>query len=181
MFNGPSGIELDKSYLQPLGLTRDDVWLCDIIPYTRINRNQKAAIKKHYKPITKKYNLPKCTIPEYKKQDLDSEQRRKQIIRELKKSHATVIILLGDLPVEYFLSYYSEEKKPRLSSFGLQIDHYGKLNPEVINGKKYQVIPLVHPRQAGKLGRHNEDWYKLHKEWIEIKAPALSIYIKNKT
>lgn len=37
---------------------------------------------------------------------------------------------------------------------------------------------LVHPRQAGKLGLHNEEWHKLHQEWIEKKAPAISVWIK---
>jgi uracil-DNA glycosylase len=178
MFNGLSGLELDKSYLQPLGLTRDDVWLCDMIPCTRINRNQKTAIKKHYKPNIKEYNLPRCTIPEYRKQDLDSAQRRNKIIKELEKSRATVIILLGDLPIEYFLSYYSDDKRLHLANYGLLIDHYGKLNPATINGKQYQVIPLVHPKQAGRLGLHDNDWAKVHEEWIERKAPALSTYIK---
>jgi hypothetical protein len=38
--NGPSGIALDRMYLVPLGLTRNDSWLCDIIPETRLNPNQ---------------------------------------------------------------------------------------------------------------------------------------------
>jgi uracil-DNA glycosylase len=160
MFNRPSGLELDKSYLQPLGLSRNDVWLCDIIPFTRINPGQRKAIDKEYNPLIKQYKLPKCTIPDFSKQELDSPKRREQIINELNKSKATVIILLGDLPIEYFLSYHSFEKKPHLSSFGIQIDRYGKLNPEVINGKRYQVIPLVHPRQAGKLGLHDEEWVR---------------------
>jgi len=31
LFNGPSGIALDKQFIHPLGLTRDEVWLSDLI------------------------------------------------------------------------------------------------------------------------------------------------------
>ena len=32
--NGPSGVTLDDRYLKPLGLTRSDVWLCDLVPHS---------------------------------------------------------------------------------------------------------------------------------------------------
>ena len=59
-FNGPSGIALDELFLNPLGYTREDAWLCDLIPYSRINANQQKAIEKHYNPLIKKFNLPEC-------------------------------------------------------------------------------------------------------------------------
>lgn len=177
-FNGPSGLELDKSYLQPLGLTRDDVWLCDIIPFTRINAGQKKAIDREYNPLIEQYKLPICTIPGFDKKELDNESRRKTILKELESSEAKVLILLGDLPIKYFLSYYSEEKMSYLSNYGLEIGDYGKPTLTAINGKKYQVIPLVHPRQAGKLGHYDEEWNNLHQEWIKEKAPALKDFIR---
>jgi uracil-DNA glycosylase len=173
MFNGPSGLELDKSYLNPLGLTRAEVWLCDIIPYSRINPQQRRAIDKHYNPFLRKFKLPKCTIPDFSKQELDSETRRKEIVRELESSGAEVIILLGDLPIKHFLSYYSDDKRSSLASYGLEIGQYGKFTSTTINGKQYQVIPLVHPRQAGGLGIHDKDWAKVHRQWIERKATAI--------
>jgi uracil-DNA glycosylase len=177
-FNGPSGKILDSHYMKPLGLTRDDVWLCDILPFTRINPGQKRALEKHYNPYIKPYKIPKCTIPDFSKQELDNEARRKAILKELESSGAKVLILLGDLPIKYFLSYYSEQKKLHLANYGLEIGDYGKPNPTTINGKKYQVIPLVHPRQAGKLGLHDKEWNKLHQKWIEKKAQAISVWIK---
>jgi uracil-DNA glycosylase len=179
MFNGPSGLTLDNNFLKPLGLTRDDVWLCDIIPYTRINPQQRAAINNHYNPFVRKYNLLKCTIPDFRKQELDNVHRRYEIIKELEQSQARVVILLGDLPIRYFLSYYSDERKSFLKDFGIMINRYGNLNPIMINSTNYQILPLVHPRQAGKLGRHDKVWSDLHEEWIEKKAPAYSIYFKS--
>ena len=32
--NGPSGNALDDLFLSPLGITRDDAWLCDLVPHS---------------------------------------------------------------------------------------------------------------------------------------------------
>jgi hypothetical protein len=44
--NGPSGKTLDELYLKSLGLTRNETWLCDILPETRLNPHQVKAIKR---------------------------------------------------------------------------------------------------------------------------------------
>ncbi len=164
-FNGPSGNALDELFLKPLGYTRDDAWLCDLLPYSRINPNQKKAIFKHYNPVCERFNLPECTIPEYKPSELNNGVRVEEILSEFELSKARIIITLGDLPIKHFLSYFSEYKI--LSDFGNSPKEYGKEHPIKINGKTYQVIPLVHPRQAAALGRSSFNWNKLHEKWIQ--------------
>jgi hypothetical protein len=93
VFNGPSGLVLDRMFLKPLGITRDDVWLSDIILFTRINSGQRAALKKNYDPIVIRYNLPECTTPDFDKNELDNETRGKEIISEIEKSGAKILIL----------------------------------------------------------------------------------------
>jgi len=39
----PIGNALNDLFLKPLGYTRDDAWLSDLLPYSRINVNQQAA------------------------------------------------------------------------------------------------------------------------------------------
>jgi uracil-DNA glycosylase len=165
-FNGPSGLVLDSKFLLPVGLTRDDVWLSDIIPYTRINPGQRAALERDYDPLIKRYNLPECTIPDFKKQELDDEARQSEILSELEQSCAKVIVLLGDLPIRHFLSHYTGDKRRTLADYGKTNSEYGKLHTYLINNKEYEVLPLVHPRQAGKLGRSDSTWFDLHEEWI---------------
>lgn len=162
-FNGPSGNALDELFLKPLGYSREDAWLCDLLPYSRINPNQQKAIEKHYKPLVKKFNLPECTIPKFSTKELNNPDRVGEIIDELEQSQAEKIILLGDLPIKHFLSYFSNYKK--LSDFGSTEDEYGKKHSVKIKSKIYQVIPLVHPRQAAALGRISLDWKNLHKKW----------------
>lgn len=167
-FNGPSGNALDDLFLKPLGYTREDAWLCDLLPYSRINPNQQKAIENQYNPLIKEFNLPECSIPEFNQSELNSRSRVDEIAYELEQSKADIIITLGDLPIKHFLSHYSKYKK--LSDFGDSATEYGMEHPLEINGKTYQIIPLVHPRQAAALGRSNYDWKKLHGEWIKNKA-----------
>lgn len=163
-FNGPSGKVLDELFLKPLGYTRDLAWLCDLLPYSRINPNQQKAIEKQYNPLLKAFDLPECTIPQFSSAELNNAARADEIVAELEQSQADNILLLGDAPIKYFLSHYSKASK--LSDFGKSQEEYGRIHPIGIKGKTYNVIPLVHPRQAGELGNNSQEWSGLHKNWV---------------
>jgi uracil-DNA glycosylase len=167
-FNGPSGRALIDHYLKPLGYDRGQAWLCDILPYSRLNPNQRKALKTHYKLVYKNHNLQPCTIPPFSMSDLNNAERRKEIIEELNQSKADTIILLGDYPIRYFLSHYTDKKS--LSDFGEDPLNYGNTHDVFIEGKTYMVIPLVHPRQSGKLGLSSQKWSDLHQCWLNEKS-----------
>lgn len=162
--NGPSGRAIDTQYLHPLNLNRKNTWLCDLLPESRVNENQRAAINKYYTPdLIQKYNLLPATIPDFTK-DI-SDGRREQILKELEESKAETIILLGDQPIFYFLRFYSKPSYPSLESFGSINGTYGKGHSIKINSKAYNVIPLCHPRQAFSYG--NKKWKELHDNWVK--------------
>lgn len=164
--NGPSGRALDELYLMPLGLNRNTVWLCDLLPYSRVNKNQQRAINDNYTPeIILKYSLTPATIPLFRRNELNSPVRRDEILQELEQSKAETLILLGDQPIYWFLRFF-DRRYSRLSQFGEMLETYGKPHPIRINDKIYKVIPLCHPRQAGKLGTSNSKWGALHNGWI---------------
>jgi hypothetical protein len=96
---------------------------------------------------------------------LCDDKRRDEILAELKESGAGTIVLLGDDPIKWFLSFYDRKWK-RLGDFGRDSKTYGKTHRIRIDGKDYDVLPLVHPRQASKLGIHSSEWNKLHQGWI---------------
>lgn len=170
--NGPSGRALDELYLTPLGLNRDNVWLCDLLPYSRVNENQYKAIVKNYTPdIISKYNLDPATVPLFDKKELNSSSRRAEILQELEESKAETLILLGDHPIYWFLRFF-DKKYSRLSQFGETTETYGKPHQMSINSRAYNVIPLCHPRQAGRLGNSRTKWVKLHNFW-QASNPAL--------
>lgn len=164
-FNGPSGKVLDDFFLHPLGLSRNEAWLCDLLPYSRLNPNQESAIKNHYNSSAlSQFNLPKSTIPPLNTSDLNNPERRLEILEELEISGARTIILLGDLPIKYFISHYSTYT--RLTDFLAGSGKYGERVEIKIEGRIYDVIPLVHPRQAGRLGSSNHDWSERHHKWL---------------
>jgi len=170
IFNGPSGIALDDKYLKPLGYSRIDTWLCDIIPFSRMNGSQLKAINNNYtKEIIQKYNLKLPSIPPFTKSELNSESRRHEIMMELEESRAETIILLGDEPIRHFLGHYAKVKYSRLSDFGQTPEKYGQIHKLEINGSIYNVIPLCHPRQSGRLGNSSKSWGDLHDNWLQSK------------
>jgi hypothetical protein len=164
--NGPSGRALDELYLKPLRLRREKVWLCDLLPYSRVNENQCKAITKNYtSDIVEKYKLTPATIPLFNKKELNSSLRRAEILEELEQSKAQTIILLGDLPIYWFIRFF-DKKYSKLSQFNESHDTYGKRHKININNKIYDIIPLCHPRQANRLGTSSTLWGTLHDKWV---------------
>ncbi len=164
--NGPSGKALDDKFLNPLGLNRNSVWLCDLLPYSRVNENQRKAIKENYtQDLILKYNLTPATIPLFDKNELNSPPRRKEILQDLEDSQARTIILLGDLPIYWFIRFF-DKRYSKLSQFGETPETYGKPHPISINNRAYNVIPLCHPRQAGRLGHSDPKWGERHDLWV---------------
>lgn len=171
--NGPSGRALDNLFLKPLGLRRENTWLCDLLPESRVNENQRKAIEKHYTDhFIKRYNLTAATVPNFDKSELNSSIRRLEILEELETSKAETLILLGDLPVYWFLRFHDIRFK-KLSDFGNSQESYGREHEIKINNRIYRVIPLCHPRQAQRLGRSNDKWNRFHNNWVEQRLTNL--------
>lgn len=168
--NGPSGKVLDEMYLKPMGFLRGHAWLSDLLPESRVNPNQRAAIENHYTTdIILRYGLKQASIPDFNKGELNSKVRREEILSELIESKSETLVLLGDLPIQWFLKYYSNGAHRKLADFGETSDSYGKPVEMKIDGNNYNVIALCHPRQAGQLGSSNLKWAQLHRSWIESK------------
>lgn len=167
--NGPSGRALDKLFLAPLGLDRQSTWLCDLLPYSRVNVQQRIAIDKHYSDdIVRQFKLPQATVPNFDKAEFNSPIRRNEILEELESSKADTLILLGDLPIYWFLRFH-DKRFSKLSQFGDTKETYGRQHEIKINNKTYNVIPLCHPRQADRLGASSKKWGILHDNWTKSK------------
>ena len=169
-YNGPSGKTLDEKILAPLKLTRDDVWLCDLVPHSCLNTGQRKAIERVYRPMAAEYGLPEAKVRSVPKEYAD-ESRRAEILAELYESHAETLILLGDKPIQWFLKYYDRRWK-KLADF-LKAGPYGLPHEAQVGERRMSVLPLAHPRQIGQLGRSSPIWYDRHQEWLE--NPALRI------
>ena len=98
--------------------------------------------------------------------------RRAAVLAELDASGADLLILLGDEPVKHFLGRY-DRRWARLSDFGKTEEAYGRLHDVGLAGRRLQVLPLVHVRQAARLGAHDPAWSALHARWVDHVAPSL--------
>ena len=169
-FNGPSGSALDACFLKPLGLNRADGWLCDLVPHSCSNPSQQGAIYRAYKKCAEVYNLPTATVPPVPSRL--PKERLDTILGEINQSQARVLILLGDLPIKWFLFHF-DKRWQRLSDFGKESWSYGQLHAVEIGDRKMQVLPLAHPRQVAKLGKSSSIWYLLHQDWCDESAHGL--------
>ena len=165
--NGPSAKVLDEHILVPLGYTRKDAWLCDLLPETRLNPSQIKALKENYEPVREQYNLNRVTIP--KRRTIFCNQLRcEEILAEIEESQAELLVLLGDIPIRQFLNRVAEVNYTSLQEYVNRYVNrygYGKKSQAIINGKSITILPLAHPRQIGALGAHSEKWYREHLIW----------------
>ena len=168
--NGPSGVTLDSKFLKPLGITRQDAWLCDLLPESRCNPKQRAAIEREYDPRRDALGLPPYDFPAVPSV-LASETRRGEIETEILMSSPQVLITLGDQPLRWFARFYGS--MPTLASYGDTPETYGRLHDLEIDGHLLKLLPLVHPRQAGRPGGHSATWSELHAHWAADVAPSL--------
>ena len=133
--NGPSAKVLDEHILAPLGFTRKDAWLCDLLPETRINAGMFC-----------------------------DQKRSEEILSELEESQAGLLVLLGDIPIQQFLNRVANVNYTTLQEY-VDIYGYGNSSDTIINNRKISVLPLAHPRQIGALGAHSEKWNTAHHKW----------------
>ena len=171
-FNGPSGKSLDEDYLAPLGLSRDDAWLCDLLPESRMNERQAKRVLETYAPVAKALGLPEATVPPVSTRYAD-RLRAEAILEELLASGAETLITLGDPPLQEFVGALSLGH-PRLHMYGRHQGEYGKLHQFSIGGRHLQLLPLTHPRQARALGNSDKGWGDLHRHCVQHMASEIA-------
>lgn len=167
-YNGATGLALDSRILVPLGLTRGDAWLCNLVAHACLNTSQKKAIAQHYAPLAQQHGLPPASIPDVPEEEVASAARRSEIVAELRASQAQTLIVLGDQPIRWFLNKVGQPWK-RLS----EMKPYGRLHPIKLAGMRLDVLPLVHARQAAGLGLSSQEWFQQHEQWVKS-APRLA-------
>lgn len=170
-FNGPSGLALDELILEALGLDRSAVWLSDLVPHSCANPAQLAAISREYLPVVEAFSLPHPSVPEVPRR-LADDQRREELLEEVRQSKAELLVTLGDQPLRWFLGPLAGAKR-RLVDYGADAATYGRLHWMELGGRRIAFLPLAHPRQIARLGRSSQRWSDLHEHWRRSIAPAI--------
>src|SRR5680860_1009794 len=93
--NGPSGVTLDSMFLEPLGINRGEAWLCDLLPESRCNPKQRAAVEREYDSRQERLGLPAYDFPPVPSV-LASATRRIEIEREILAALPEILVTLGD-------------------------------------------------------------------------------------
>lgn len=161
--NGPSAKVLDEEILAPLGFTREDAWLCDCLPETRLNPSQAKVLRDRYEPLIGDYPINPVTIP-LRPTVFCSWERSGEITQELMESQAELLVLLGDIPIAQYLKKAVDVPYATLGEY-VKLYGYGNATEVTINGKRIRVLPVAHPRQIGALGAHSEKWHLAHQQW----------------
>ncbi|MHB8962476.1 MAG: hypothetical protein ACYC5K_04910 [Saccharofermentanales bacterium] len=161
--NGPSAKVLSDNILKPMGFTRKNAWLCDLLPESRLNPNQLRVIAEKYNPLISTYDLNNVTVPAEDGRFCD-DIRCTEITEEILESFADTLILLGDIPIKQYLSKVSLLDFKNLRDYTMKYG-YGKPIQLMISNKNLNVIPLAHPRQIGGLGRSSQFWFDEHRRW----------------
>jgi hypothetical protein len=86
------------------------------------------------------------------------------VLAEFEESSAETIVLLGNEPIRHWLKRF-DRRWSSLRDFGDGDDEYGRRHVVTISGRRCEVLPLVHPRQAAGLGSHSAVWRARHNLW----------------
>lgn len=161
--NGPSSKILSENILKPLHKTRDQAWLCDLLPESRLNPNQRRFIEEKYNPLISAYGLNEVTVPSEDGNFCD-DRRCEEINDEINRSHSDTLVLLGDMPIKQYLRRVTSVDFKDLRDYTEKYG-YGKPITLKISGKSINVLPIAHPRQIGGLGHSSQFWADKHISW----------------
>lgn len=161
--NGPSSKVLSENILKPLGVSRKDAWLCDLLPESRLNPNQLRVIREKYNPLIEEYGLNEVTVP-IEDGNFCDDNRCHEITTEILTSKAETLVILGDMPIKQYLSRVCDVDFKNLSDY---TNKHGYGNPISVrlSGSSINVMPIAHPRQIGGLGHSSQHWFDEHKRW----------------
>ena len=157
--NGPSGIALRELYLTPLGLDPTRCWITDVINTYFSTPRQRQACKRAYASSGRL--APEWALPLRPGQITPNADRLAEIKAELKEAAPKWVLTLGDEPLA------------ALGLARLSRHDYGVPTPTTLYGLKTTLIPLTHPRNAGRLGPHSRKWATIHDQWLSDVAPDL--------
>lgn len=165
--NGPSARALENEILAPLGFKREDAWLCDLLPESRLNSKQVNRIKNDYNPLVKKYGLNPVTVPAAGEAFCDDE-RVSEITKELLESQAEWLILLGDKPIKQYLKKVVKMTNDNWNDLKecVEINGYGTIIEMEIAGKMLKVVPMVHPHHIIPVEPYSHKWHDNHMKWV---------------
>ncbi len=149
-FNGSSGRHLDRQYLTPLGATRDDVWITDVVNRHFVSTGGAAAIASRYGLAADALGLPPARLPARPPAEgliaLAVSKHLDRLVGDLAEAEPDHVLTLGNeaLTVFWALGVRPRSNEARVPTLSAAV--YGRRIPVVLPGGHECVLhPLAHP------------------------------------
>lgn len=149
-FNGSSGRHIDKQYLGPMGASRGDVWVSDIVNTYFSSSNGAVAIASRYEPVAAALDLPRAQLPARPSTEalirLAVEQHRDRLIGELEEAEPEHVLTIGNEPLAALWEVGVAPMRVEARLGRLSVAAYGRRIPvRLPNGHACLLHPLAHP------------------------------------
>lgn len=154
-----SAKELSKKILIPLGISRKDCWITNLVKvflFKDTHVNQFAILKSTIKSINTRGNFEMYAV-----------KSLPWLYREIEMANPKIIITLGNEVAGILKNVKGTTKRNALLDY--------KIHKIKINDKEYNVVHMAHP---GTLMRKNR-WTAIHKKSIEELRPQIETILKN--
>lgn len=162
--NGSSGQLVRDRVLAPLGLTLDDAWLSDALPFFFVHRGdgtQGSAMSSRYDPFATAHGLQPHRLPDRPSAarlvQMAVDQESERLRTEVQQAAAPLLISLGNEALAVAAALLEGDLPARLSPG----ETYGSRVQARLGRQSMDVLPLVHPGQRG------ETWRAAHDRWIK--------------
>lgn len=160
--NGSSGRAVADRVLGPLGMTLDQVWLTDALPFFHVHRGpgtQGAAMSERYDAFAREHGLREHQLPDRPTvEQLVSRavaEEGDRLRQELRDAQSPLLITLGNEALRVAAQLIDGTLPTSLTAG----DGYGKRHRAAVAGRTIEVLPLVHPGQRART------WTDAHERW----------------
>ena len=156
--NGSSGLWVERDVLQPLGVTRDEVWITDALDTYRASTGQGKRIADTYEPFAETIGLPSAVLPVHPDEgDIVAEAVAQQLGRlrdELRVAVPELVVTLGNAALRVMRHLVEAKDAPTR----LRVEGYGERLPSHFEGRAIEWLPLAHPAAPEVYQRAHAGW-----------------------
>ena len=172
--NGSSGRSLDGQYLAPLGVTRQDTWVTDVVDRHFLSSGGLAAVDREYRPRMSELGLPEVTVrARPTEMELVAEavsDHGDRLIGEVEEAQPMDVITLGQEALAALWGAGVRPLQPGVTDTALNARTYGRrLAAKTPGGHEFVVHPLAHPgflfTNRGGVHPGRDLYRKLHAAW----------------
>lgn len=161
-----SGAEIDDNYLKPLGLTRDDVFIFDLVPYymsnVTKNRNTGRSMADNvraYEEAEETFTgiVTRPTGEDFLRYVTDLPGNLDRLRNYLETCQPKLLLTLGTEPAAFVRGMGFREASKNVDRL-----FYAEPDEVEVIGVRTSVVHLVHPHLFLK---KNQKWMGRHREW----------------